>query len=97
MDPKYANQLCVIGVLHKFSFPKQAQKSRSVLYDRSKILGLFWKGKHWSYNRRKMVWIGKYVINHITHAHVRNYKAGSIPQCPDVSEILLCPVLLRGW
>ena len=31
------------------------QKSRSILLDRSRFLGLFWQEKTWSYNRRDMV------------------------------------------
>ena len=38
-----------------FTFPRQSQRSRSVLQDRSRSLGLFWKEKTPSYNRRNMV------------------------------------------
>ena len=34
-----------------FTLPKQSQRSRSVLQDRSRSLGLFWKEKTLSYNR----------------------------------------------
>ena len=33
------------GFYKGFSLPKQVQKSRSVLLDRSSFLGLFWRGK----------------------------------------------------
>ena len=39
----------------KFTLPKQSQRSRSVLQDGSRSLGLFWKEKAPSYNRRNMV------------------------------------------
>ena len=39
----------------RFSFPKQAQKSRSFLSDRSRRLELVWKGKIVSDNKRNMV------------------------------------------
>ena len=38
-----------------FTLPKQSQRSRSVLQDRSRSLGLFWKEKAPSYNRRNTV------------------------------------------
>ena len=38
-----------------FTLPKQSQRSRSVLYDGSRILGLFWKVKTLSYHQRNMV------------------------------------------
>ena len=38
-----------------FTLPKQSQRSRSILQDRSRSLGLFWKEKTLSYNRRIMV------------------------------------------
>ena len=38
-----------------FTLPKQSQRSRSVLQDRSRSLGLFWKEKTLSYNRRNTV------------------------------------------
>ena len=38
-----------------FTLPKQSQRSRSVLQDRSSFLGLFWKGKILSYNQRNTV------------------------------------------
>ena len=37
------------------SLPKQSQRSRSVLQDGSRPLGLFWKEKTLSYNRRNTV------------------------------------------
>ena len=37
------------------TLPKQSQISRSVLQDRSRSLGLFWKEKAPSYNRRNTV------------------------------------------
>ena len=39
----------------KFTLPKQSQRSRSVLQDGSRSLGLFWKEKTPSYNRRNTV------------------------------------------
>ena len=38
-----------------FTLPKQSQRSRSILQDGSRSLGLFWKEKILSYNRRNMV------------------------------------------
>ena len=38
-----------------FNLPKQSQRSRSVLQDGSRSLGLFWKEKTPSYNRRNTV------------------------------------------
>ena len=38
-----------------FTLPKQYQRSRSVLQDGSNSLGLFWKEKTPSYNRRNTV------------------------------------------
>ena len=38
-----------------FTLPKQSQRSRSVLQDRSRSMGLFWKEKTLSYNRRNRV------------------------------------------
>ena len=38
-----------------FTLPKQSQRSRSVLQDGSRSLGLFWKEKTPSYNRRNTV------------------------------------------
>ena len=38
-----------------FNLPKQSQRSRSVLQDGSRSLGLFWKAKTLSYNRRNTV------------------------------------------
>ena len=39
----------------KFTLPKQSQRSRSILQDGSRSLGLFWKEKPMSYNRRNTV------------------------------------------
>ena len=39
-----------------FTLPKQSQRSRSVLEDGSRSLGLFWKEKSPSYNRRNTVY-----------------------------------------
>ena len=39
--------------------PKQAQRSRSVLEDGSRFLGLFWKEKSPSYNRSNTVEISE--------------------------------------
>ena len=39
----------------KLSLPKQSKRSRSVLQDGSRSLGLFWKKKTLSYNRRNTV------------------------------------------
>ena len=36
-----------------FTLPKQSQRSRSVLQDGSRSLGLFWKEKFPSYNKKK--------------------------------------------
>ena len=36
----------------RFTLPKQSQRSRSVLQDGSRFLGLFWKEKTSSYKRR---------------------------------------------
>ena len=41
-----------------FTLPKQSPKSRSVLQDRSRFLGLFWKGKNLFYNQRNTVLSG---------------------------------------
>ena len=41
-----------------FTLPKQSQRSRSVLEDGSRSLGLFWTEKSPSYNRRNMVITG---------------------------------------
>ena len=38
-----------------FTLPKQSQRSRSILQDGSRSLGLFWKEKTLFYNRRNMV------------------------------------------
>ena len=38
-----------------FTLPKQSQRSRSILQDGSRSLGLFWKEKTLSYNQRKTV------------------------------------------
>ena len=38
-----------------FTLPQQSQRSRSILQDGSISLGLFWKEKTLSYNRRNMV------------------------------------------
>ena len=38
-----------------FTLPKQSQRSRSVLEDGSRSLGLFWTEKSLSYNRRNTV------------------------------------------
>ena len=38
-----------------FTLPKQSQRSRSILQDGSRSLGLFWKEKTLSYNRRNTV------------------------------------------
>ena len=38
-----------------FTLPKPSQRSRSVLQDGSRALGLFWKEKTPSYNRRNTV------------------------------------------
>ena len=39
-----------------FTLPKQTQRSRSILQDGSRSLGLFWKEKTLSYNRRNTVY-----------------------------------------
>ena len=39
----------------KLTLPKQSKRSRSVLQDGSRSLGLFWKKKTLSYNRRNTV------------------------------------------
>ena len=39
----------------KFTLSKQSQRSRSILQDGSRSLGLFWKEKTLSYNRRNTV------------------------------------------
>ena len=39
----------------RFTLPKQSQRSRSILEDGSTFLGLFWKDKTLSYNRRNRV------------------------------------------
>ena len=44
-----------IGYNTKFTLPKQTQRSGSVLQDGSRSLGLFWKKKNPSYNRRNTV------------------------------------------
>ena len=41
-----------------FTLPKQSQRSRSVLQDGSRSVGLFWKEKTPSYNRRNTVMQG---------------------------------------
>ena len=41
-----------------FTLPKQSQRSRSILQDGSRSLGLFWKEKTPSYNRRNTVYHG---------------------------------------
>ena len=38
-----------------FALPKHSQRSRSILQDGSRSLGLFWKEKTLSYNRRNTV------------------------------------------
>ena len=38
-----------------FTLPKQSRRSRSVLQDGSRSVGLFWKEKTLSYNRRNTV------------------------------------------
>ena len=38
-----------------FTLPQQSQRSRSILQDGSRYLGLFWKGKILSYNLRNTV------------------------------------------
>ena len=38
-----------------FTFRKQSQRSRSILQDGSKSLGLFWKEKTPPYNRRNTI------------------------------------------
>ena len=38
-----------------FTLPKQSQRSRSILQDGSRSLGLFWKEKTQSYNQRNTV------------------------------------------
>ena len=38
-----------------FTLPKQSQRSRSVLQDGSRSVGLFWKEKTPSYNRKNTV------------------------------------------
>ena len=40
---------------NNFTLPKQSQRSRSILQDGSRSLGLFWKEKTPSYNRRNTV------------------------------------------
>ena len=44
-----------------FTLPKQSQRSRSILQDGSRSLGLFWKEKILSYNRRNMVDIDHHI------------------------------------
>ena len=41
----------------KFTLPKQSQRSRSILQDGSRSLGLFWKEKTLSYNRRNVLYL----------------------------------------
>ena len=43
-----------------FTLPKQSKRSRSVLKDGSRSLGLFWKEKNPSYNRRNTVSLMKF-------------------------------------
>ena len=46
--------LCKFCYETSFALPKQSQRSRSILKDGSRFLGLFWKEKTLSYNRRNM-------------------------------------------
>ena len=68
-----------------FTLPKQSQRTRSVLQDRSRSLELFWKEKTLSYNRRNTVQDGSEesgkMGNHIA------IKAGLYPKAVQVYDI----------
>ena len=55
-----------------FNLPKQSQRSRSVLQDGSRSLGLFWKEKTPSYIRRNTV--GSILFKYIRTKSKRNNK-----------------------
>ena len=67
-----------------FTLPKQSQRSRSVLQDRSRSLGLFWKEKAPSYNRRNTV--------HTIYLYTNNHKLSRSPPFQEMRSFLFCSV-----
>ena len=63
----------------KFSYntnltlPKQSKRSRSILQDRSRSLGLFWKKETLSYNQRNTILKINFVTWPITSMHIGIY------------------------
>ena len=48
-----------------FTLPRQSQRSRSILQDGSRSLGLFWKEKTLSYNRGNTVTVWRSAVKQI--------------------------------
>ena len=57
-----------------FTLLKQSQRSRSVLSDGSRFLGLIWKAKILSYNRRNMVRVAKSVSSLSLYRWIKKVK-----------------------
>ena len=78
-----------------FTLPKQSQRSRSVLQDRSRSLGLFWKENSPSYNRRNMVSFIYFIYSHLAMKQVqdaakllaRRYDQSSLKTAAHISMI----------
>ena len=56
-----------------FTLPKQSQRSRSILQDGSRSLGLFWKEKYPSYNRINTVFFYIYDANWFCQTFQANF------------------------
>ena len=70
-----------------FTLPKQSQRSRSILNDGSRFLGLFWKEKTPSYNQRNMI------MNALSYNHpslfLRGWLGQAIELCNSQRQVFL--------
>ena len=73
-----------------FILPKQSQRSRSILKDGSRFLGLFWKEKTPSYNQRNMI------MNALSYNHPSLFLRGWLGQAIELCNTQCQVFLLQG-